>query len=71
MVRILRIGRNGNALAVTVPRSLRDELLWNRGDMVAAAVEDGRMVLRKIEEHELVVRPRSIPKRTSRKQARH
>ncbi len=57
MVRLARLSRNGNSVSVSVPPPFLRELHWRRGDLVALAVEGGRLVGRKVEENTLVAAP--------------
>lgn len=51
---VRRLGRNGNSTIVGIPKSICRALGMQRGDNVALYVEDGRLIVRKLTDEELV-----------------
>lgn len=54
MILIRRLVRNGNSVCVSIPRAIVGSLGLQIGDNVALFVEDGRMILRRVTDAELV-----------------
>jgi len=59
MVTIQRIGKSGRSLYTVIPKPMLKALGLRRGDTVAVALEDGRVVIKKVDERLLMqVAPR-------------
>ena len=52
-VYLVQVSRNGNSLQVTIPRPLVKAWRLRRGEQLALALEDGRLLLARVDERKM------------------
>jgi len=57
MVHVCRLSRNGNSLTVAIAPQLLEALGWHRGDTLLSGMEKDRLVIRRVQEAQLLAAP--------------